>query len=247
VFSPLLETKNVSKTFGGLSALKEVSFDVREDEIVGMIGPNGAGKTTMFDIITGLQRPSGGDVYFEGRSIRRLLPHSICKLGIARTYQNVRPFLNHTVRQNIEVGIYYGRGFPGTEDDGRKTDEILDLIKLKSKQDSLAKNLPIEQRKMIEVGRALATNPKLLMLDEPMAGLNPFEVVSFVELIKILRERKITVLIVEHVMRAISSACTRVIVLHHGEKLVEGTPGEVLSNKTVVDIYLGESYSNPSS
>ncbi len=247
MFSPLLETKNVSKTFGGLSALKEVSFDVREDEIVGMIGPNGAGKTTMFDIITGLQRPSGGDVYFEGRSIRRLLPHSICKLGIARTYQNVRPFLNHTVRQNIEVGIYYGRGFPGTEDDGRKTDEILDLIKLKSKQDSLAKNLPIEQRKMIEVGRALATNPKLLMLDEPMAGLNPFEVVSFVELIKILRERKITVLIVEHVMRAISSACTRVIVLHHGEKLVEGTPGEVLSNKTVVDIYLGESYSNPSS
>ena len=243
----LLETKNVSKTFGGLSALKEVSFDVQEDEIVGMIGPNGAGKTTMFDIITGLQRPSGGDVYFEGRSIRRLLPHSICKLGIARTYQNVRPFLNHTVRQNIEVGIYYGRGFPGTEDDGRKTDEILDLIKLKSKQDSLAKNLPIEQRKMIEVGRALATNPKLLMLDEPMAGLNPFEVVSFVELIKILRERKITVLIVEHVMRAISSACTRVIVLHHGEKLVEGTPGEVLSNKTVVDIYLGESYSNPSS
>ena len=241
----LLETKNVTKDFGGLVAVKDVSFKVELGEVVGLIGPNGAGKTTLFNIITGLMKPDSGDVLFQGKSITELLPHSISKLGISRTFQSVRPFLNHTVRQNIAVGAIYGRQGAGggkKADNQAKIDEVLKTLNLKQKENELAKNLPIEERKMVEVGRALAAEPKLLMLDEPMAGLNPYEVTQFVNLIKSLKERGITVLIVEHVMKAISSACTRVIVLHHGELLAEGAPSAVLSNQQVVDVYLGESY-----
>ncbi|MDG6908093.1 MAG: ABC transporter ATP-binding protein [Nitrososphaerota archaeon] len=241
----LLETLNVTKDFGGLVAVKDVSFKVERGEVVGLIGPNGAGKTTLFNIITGMMKPDFGDVLFEGRSIKRLPPHSISKLGISRTYQSVRPFLNHTVRQNIEVGAIYGRHISGDSKSSTresKIEEVLKLLNLKSKEGVLTKNLPIEERKMVEVGRALAANPKLLMLDEPMAGLNPYEVSQFVNLIKSFKERGLTVLIVEHVMKAISAACTRVVVLHHGELLAEGAPSAVLSNQQVVDVYLGESY-----
>lgn len=242
---PLLETRGLTKEFGGLVAVKNVSFTIERNEILGLIGPNGAGKTTVFNLITGLEKPSSGDVFFEGSSIRKLKPHSICRMGIARTYQNVRPFLNHTIRENIEVGVIYGRGFHENTDQEEKIDEILDLLDLKSKQSLLAKNLPIEKRKMVEVGRALGANPKLLLLDEPMAGLNPTEIAAFVELLKSLLQRGLTILIVEHVMKAISSACSRVVVLHSGEVLAAGSPEEVLSNKKVIDVYLGESYSNP--
>lgn len=214
-------------------------------EILGLIGPNGAGKTTLFNLITGLERPTSGDVFFEGRTIKKLKPHSICRIGIARTYQNVRPFLNHTVRDNIAVGVMYGRGFDESREE--KIDEILDLLDLRSKESTLAKNLPIEKRKMVEVGRALGANPKLLLLDEPMAGLNQTEISGFVKLMKSLLERGLTILIVEHVMKAISSACSRVVVLHSGEVLATGSPEQVLSDKKVIDVYLGESYSKPSS
>ncbi len=243
---PLLETRSLTKEFGGLVAVKNVSFRVESKEILGLIGPNGAGKTTLFNLITGLEKPTSGDVFFEGRNINKLKPHSICRIGIARTYQNVRPFLNHTVRENIAVGVMYGRGFPEGVQQEKKIDEILDLLELKSKQSVLAKNLPIEKRKMVEVGRALGANPKLLLLDEPMAGLNPTEVDEFVALIKSFLERGLTILIVEHVMKAISSACSRVVVLHSGEMLASGTPEQVLSDKKVIDVYLGESYSKPS-
>lgn len=235
----------MTKDFGGLVAIKDVSFKVELGEVVGLIGPNGAGKTTLFNIITGLMKPDSGEVLFQGKSIKELRPHAISKLGIARTFQSVRPFLNHTVRQNIAVGAMYGRQRPSNakaRDDQVKIEEILKTLNLKKKENELAKNLPIEERKMVEVGRALAADPKLLMLDEPMAGLNPYEVSQFVNLIKSFRERGITVLIVEHVMKAISSACTRVIVLHHGELLAEGAPSAVLSNQQVVDVYLGDSY-----
>lgn len=214
-------------------------------EILGLIGPNGAGKTTLFNLITGLEKPTSGDVFFEGRTIKKLKPHSICRIGIARTYQNVRPFLNHTVRDNIAVGVMYGRGFDESREE--KIDEILDLLDLRSKESTLAKNLPIEKRKMVEVGRALGANPKLLLLDEPMAGLNQTEISGFVKLMKSLLERGLTILIVEHVMKAISSACSRVVVLHSGEVLATGSPEQVLSDKKVIDVYLGESYSKPSS
>ena len=196
-------------------------------------------------MITGLEKPTSGDVFFEGRTIKKLKPHSICRIGIARTYQNVRPFLNHTVRDNIAVGVMYGRGFDESREE--KIDQILDLLDLKSKESTLAKNLPIEKRKMVEVGRALGANPKLLLLDEPMAGLNQTEISGFVKLMKSLLERGLTILIVEHVMKAISSACSRVVVLHSGEVLATGSPEQVLSDKKVIDVYLGESYSKPSS
>ncbi|HKW04262.1 MAG TPA: ABC transporter ATP-binding protein [Nitrososphaerales archaeon] len=228
-------------------AVKNVSFRVEPQEILGLIGPNGAGKTTVFNLITGLEKPSSGDVFFEGKSIRRMKPHSICRIGIARTYQNVRPFLNHTVRENIAVGVFYGRGFEQDSDTDKKIDEILTLLNLESQQDLLAKNLTIENRKMVEVGRALGANPKLLLLDEPMAGLNPTEIGNFVELLKSLLQRGLTILIVEHVMKAISSACSRVVVLHSGELLASGTPDEVLSDKKVIDVYLGETYFQSSS
>jgi branched-chain amino acid transport system ATP-binding protein len=237
----LLETRSLTKNFGGLVAVKNLSFNVEPGEILGLIGPNGAGKTTVFNLVTGLEKPTTGEILFAGRNIRHLKPHTICKLGLSRTYQNVRPFLNHTVRENIAVGVEFGRrrGSSGNEKD---IEEILNFLNLKDKENSLAKNLPIEQRKLVEVGRALGANPKLLLLDEPMAGLNPSETAEFVVLMKTLRDKGITILIVEHVMKAISSACSRVIVMHHGEMLASGTPEEVLSDKRVVDVYLGEAY-----
>ncbi len=246
----LLETKELSKQFGGVLAVKNVSMKIESNEIVGLIGPNGAGKTTVFNLITGIEKPTSGEVLFEGKSIRGLRPHSICKLGISRTYQSVRPFLNHTVRENIAVGVSYGRKMEVAED-GKHEDEsvqvekILDFLHLKSKENLLAKDLPIEQRKLVEVGRALGANPKLLLLDEPMAGLNPKEMNEFVELLKHVKETRMaeTILIVEHVMKAISSACSRLIVLNLGEVLTTGTPQEVLSDQKVIDAYLGESYS----
>jgi branched-chain amino acid transport system ATP-binding protein len=209
----------------------------------------------LFNLITGLQKPDSGEVLFQSRRITRLKPHSICKLGISRTHQNVRPFLNHTVRENIAIGAIYGRSapakLPGEEKDGPKLridpnariEQVLSLLKLKEKENTLAKNLTIEERKIVEVGRALASDPKLLMLDEPMAGLNPLEVLSFVDLIKRLNSYGTTILIVEHVMKAIRAACNRVIVLDHGEKIAEGSPSEVLSDQKVIDIYLGENFS----
>ncbi len=244
----LLETRELTKQFGGVLAVKNVSMKVEPDEILGLIGPNGAGKTTLFNLITGIEKPTSGEIFFEGRSILGKKPHTICKLGISRTYQSVRPFLNHTVRENIGVGVSYGRNSSEINEESR-VDEILDFLNLRSKESLLAKNLPIEQRKMVEVGRALGANPKLLLLDEPMAGLNPKEMSEFVRLMKSLKERQkdLAILIVEHVMKAISSACSRVIVLHSGEVLSSGTPEEVLSDKKVIDVYLGESYSKASS
>jgi branched-chain amino acid transport system ATP-binding protein len=238
-----LETKALTKKFGGLTAVKNVTFQIEPNEIVGLIGPNGAGKTTVFNLITGLEKPTSGEIYVGGKNTRKMKPHTICKLGISRTYQNVRPFLNHTVRENIAVGVSFGRRFDGENAGEKKIDEIVEFLDLSKRQSVLAKNLPIEQRKLVEVGRALGSNPKLLLLDEPMAGLNPSEISHFVELMKSLQQKQITILIVEHVMKAISSACSRVIVMHLGEILATGSPDQVLTDKKVVDVYLGEAYS----
>ncbi|HZW57745.1 MAG TPA: ABC transporter ATP-binding protein [Nitrososphaerales archaeon] len=243
----LLETRNLTKDFGGLVAIKDVTFRMHSGEVLGLIGPNGAGKTTLFNLVTGIERPDSGEVFFEGKSISKLLPHAICKLGISRTYQSVRPFLNHTVRDNILVGAIYGRPHSEKTNLKERVEEILDLLGLRERAEIYAKHLPIEERKIVEVGRALAANPKLLMLDEPMAGLNLSEVTRFVKLIrKLNEERGLSVLIVEHVMKAIQSACSRVVVLHHGEMLAEGTPDQVLTDERVIQVYLGESYSKQS-
>jgi branched-chain amino acid transport system ATP-binding protein len=224
--------------FGGLVALREVSFGIQQGELVGLIGANGAGKSTMFNIITGMQKPTSGTVLFDGREIIGLRPHDIAKLGVSRTFQSVRPFLNYTVEENVRVGALFGHG----GNDSERIDNLLRMTNLYAKRNLFVKTLPIEQRKMVEVARALASSPKLLLLDEPMAGLNSVEIQKFIELVTNVNKEGVTVLVVEHVMKAIMNLSRRVIVLHAGLKLAEGMPEEILANKDVVGVYLGEEY-----
>jgi branched-chain amino acid transport system ATP-binding protein len=238
----LLEVRNVEKDFGGLVALKDVSFKIDEGEIVGLIGANGAGKSTIFNIVTGLLQPTAGSVMFEEEDITGLKPHDIVKLGIARTFQSVRPFLNYTVEQNIRVGAMFGRT-EGADLDSR-VEKVIKATGLDSKRDTLVRSIPIEQRKLVEVARALASTPKLLMLDEPMAGLNPTETKSFIELVRRVNEDAVTVLVVEHVMKAVMTLSRRIIVLHAGQKLAEGTPESILADREVIRVYLGSEYAS---
>ena len=223
-------------------ALKDVSFDVEQGEIVGMIGANGAGKSTMFNIITGMMKPTSGSVGFEGKDITGLKPHDVVKLGISRTFQSVRPFPNFTVEQNVRVGALFGRT-RGSDVENR-VEEVLRTTGLNSKKDVPVKSIPIEQRKLVEVARSLASSPKLLMMDEPMAGLNSVETEVFIDLVKKVNEGGVTVLVVEHVMKAIMKLSRRIIVLHAGQKLAEGTPESILTDSDVVRVYLGSAYAN---
>jgi branched-chain amino acid transport system ATP-binding protein len=239
---PLLEVRNLKKEFGGVVALKDVSFTIDHGGVVGLIGANGAGKSTIFNIVSGTLSPTSGIALFEGKSIIGLKPHEVVKLGIARTYQSVRPFLNFTVEENIRVGALYGRTSPAEA--GHKVEEVIALAGLDSKKDVLVGSLPIEQRKLVEVSRALASSPKLLMMDEPMSGLNSVEAKAFIELVGKINDSGVTVLVVEHVMKAITTLCNRIIVLHLGKKLDEGSPDTILADKEVIRVYLGSEYAN---
>jgi branched-chain amino acid transport system ATP-binding protein len=239
---PLLEVKNLKKEFGGVVALKDVSFTIDQGEVVGLIGANGAGKSTIFNIVSGTLSPTSGTAIFEGNNTIGLKPHQVVKLGIARTYQSVRPFLDFTVEENVRVGALYGRTDPAKADD--KVEEVLALAGLGSKRGMLVASLPIEQRKLVEVARALASSPKLLMMDEPMSGLNSVESKVFIDLVGKINDSGVTVLVVEHVMKAIMSLCSRIIVLHLGLKLAEGRPETILADKEVIRVYLGSEYAN---
>jgi branched-chain amino acid transport system ATP-binding protein len=239
----LLEVRNLRREFGGLVALKDLSLAVDDGEIVGLIGANGAGKSTMFNIVTGILRPTSGSVIFAGNEITGLKPHDIVKLGISWTFQSVRPFLSYTVEENVRVGAVFGK--TGSVDAEGKVEEVLRMTGLESKRGSIVDSLPIEQRKLVEVARALASSPRLLMLDEPMAGLNAVETESFIGLIRKVNENGVTVLVVEHVMKAIMSLAKRIVVLQAGQLLAEGTPEEVLANKEVIEVYLGTAYVKP--
>ncbi len=236
----LLEVRNLRKEFGGLVALKDLSLAIDEGEIVGLIGANGAGKSTMFHIVTGILKPTSGSVAFAGKEITGLKPHDIVRLGISWTFQSVRPFLTYTVEENVRVGAVFGR--TGSSDAEGKVEEVLRMTGLDSKKGSIVGSLPIEQRKLVEVARALASSPRLLMLDEPMAGLNAVETENFIGLIRRVNASGVTVLVVEHVMKAIMSLSRRIVVLHAGQMLAEGTPEEVLANGEVIGVYLGASY-----
>jgi len=236
----LLEVKGVTKDFGGLVALKGVSLEMQQGEIVGLIGPNGAGKSTLFDIITGIERPTAGNVVFDGTDITGFKPYDVTRLGISRTFQSVRPFLNYTVEENIRVGALFGKENGKSVED--KVSQVLKATDLESKKDSLVLSLPTEQRKLVEVARALAGSPRLLLLDEPMAGLNPSEVGDFTQLIHQVNDGGISVLIVEHVMKAIMGICKRIVVLNAGSKLAEGSPDEIQKDSEVIKVYLGEEY-----
>lgn len=236
----LLEVKGVTKDFGGLVALKGVSLEMNQGEIVGLIGPNGAGKSTLFDIITGIERPTAGSIVFNGTDITGFKPYDVTRMGISRTFQSVRPFLNYTVEENIRVGALFGKEDGKTVEE--KVSQVLKVTDLESKKDSQVVSLPTEKRKLVEVARALAGSPRLLLLDEPMAGLNPSEVGDFTQLIHQVNDGGISVLIVEHVMKAIMGICKRIVVLNAGLKLAEGSPDEIQKDSEVIKVYLGEEY-----
>jgi branched-chain amino acid transport system permease protein len=237
----ILEVKGLCKHFKGLVAIDSLDFCVKKGEIVGLIGPNGAGKTTCFNLITGFLRPDSGTIRFLEEYITALKPHQVCSKAIVRTFQIVKPFGKMTVLENVMVG-----GFSRTNDRKVVEDEakkIINFIGLEKYLNSLASNLTIADRKRLELGRTLATKPELLLLDECMAGLNPTETEEMIRLVKKIRDRGITLVIIEHVMKAIMHLSDRIIVLHHGEKIAEGPPEQVAKDEKVIEAYLGEEFS----
>jgi branched-chain amino acid transport system ATP-binding protein len=238
---PILEGEGVTKYFGGLAAVSHVDFDVEEGEIVGLIGPNGAGKTTLFNLISGALVPKEGAISFKGRKIDGLKPHRICRMGLARTFQSVKVFPNIPVFDNVVLSATFGTSTPTSSADAvKEATEQLEFVGLSDFRASPAKDLTLARQKRLEVATALATQPELLLLDELMAGLNAAEVAEAMELVAKIHDRGITVFMIEHVMKAIMNACDRIMVLHHGEKIAEGTPQEITSSKTVIEVYLGE-------
>jgi len=238
----ILEIEGLCKYFGGLSAAAGVDLHVAEGEIVGLIGPNGAGKTTVFNLVSGALVPDSGSIRFKGIAIEGRKPHEIRRRGIARTFQAVKVFSNMSTLDNVLLGHLFGGAEQQAMTDSarRETEEILEFVGLKGMKETRARDLILANQKRLEVARALAARPHLLLLDEVMAGLTPTEVASSMDLVKKIRETGVTVFMIEHVMKAIMSICDRIVVLHHGEKIAEGTAQEIVQNRTVIEVYLGE-------
>ena len=238
---PILEVRELGKNFGGLAAIRQVSFEVRTGDIVGLIGPNGAGKTTLFNVISGFYRPDGGAVHYHGEEISSLpSAYQICRRGMGRTFQLVKPFQNISVLENVMTGAFLQSKTHGAAREDAL--EILELVGLYGVKSSLGKSLTIADRKRLELARALATRPDLLLLDEIMAGLNPKETDEAIQLIRKVRDHGITILMIEHVMQAVMQLSDRIVILHHGEKIGEGAPREVAADEKVIKAYLGEEY-----
>lgn len=241
----ILQIRGATRYFGGLAAVKDVTVDVEEGEIFGIIGPNGAGKTTLLNLISGLLSLSSGDIFFRGQSLKGKRPHQICRLGIARTFQVVKPFQGMTVRENVAIGALFGAGqgsAKGIRGALRDADEILEFVGLDGKADLAVSDITLADRKRVELARALAMRPTLLLLDEVMAGLNPKEVGDMMDLVREVNRRGVTILVIEHVMRAIMGISHRILVLHHGQPICLGTPQQVCTDERVIAAYLGERY-----
>jgi branched-chain amino acid transport system ATP-binding protein len=237
---PVLEIKNLVKDFGGLRAVNDVSFHIDEGEILGLIGPNGSGKTTIFNCINNYFPISSGNIFFRGVNITGMKTHKICRLGIGRTFQVVKPLARLTVLDNVTASAFSRAN--SIKEAKKEAEEIVAFCSLTRERDKLAKSLPIGGRKRLEIARALATRPKLLLLDETAAGLNPSEVDQAIALIEKIRENGISILIVEHIMKVIMSISDRIHAINFGQTIAEGTPEKVANNPAVIEAYLGEEY-----
>jgi branched-chain amino acid transport system ATP-binding protein len=236
----LLEVAGLRKRFGGLQAVSGVSFEVGAGEIVGLIGPNGAGKTTLFHLVSGFVVPDEGEVRLEGASTRGLKPHEVCRRGLARTFQIVKPFQGLTVLENVRVGALARTPTFGAAT--RKAREVLALVGLEDRADQAARGLTLADRKRLELARALATEPRLLLLDEVMAGLTPLETERIIEICRVINSRGVAILLIEHVMRAVMALSRRIVVLSQGHVLATGSPEAIARDPQVVEAYLGEAY-----
>lgn len=239
---PLLELKGVNKSFGGLKAVSQVSFELNGGEILGIIGPNGAGKTTLFNVITGFLKPDSGGVWFNGENIVGLKPHQVCQKGMVRTFQLVKPFVELTVLENVVVAAL--NRAKTIKEAREKAIRTIDLVGLKEKTNTLSSGLTLGHRKRLELARTLATEPKLLLLDEVMAGLTPTEVDELIRLLREINHRGVTILLIEHVMRGLMALSKRVVVLNYGQKISEGVPGEIVKDRQVIEAYLGEEFAS---
>lgn len=235
----MLSVEKVTKKFGGLTAVNQVSMQVREGEIVGLIGANGAGKTTLFNMIAGAYPVTEGKILFDGREVQNVPSHKLAKIGVGRTYQIVKPFGNLTMLENTMVGAL--QKYPKVEDARKKAEEVLELVEMSDRRDVRGENLNLPELKRMEVARALATEPKILLLDEVMAGLNPADSERVIELVrKINKETGLTIVIIEHIMKAVMTLSNRIYVLNQGVLIAQGTPEEVSRNPEVIKSYLGE-------
>jgi branched-chain amino acid transport system ATP-binding protein len=242
--TPFLRIESVGMRFGGLHALSDVTFDVMKGSVVGLIGPNGSGKTTLMNVVSGVYKPSSGSVHFAGRTIADVPTYDVCKLGIARTFQIVKPFANLSVRENVAVGAMYGRqgGHRTSLASFEHAQELLEVVGLARVADRQAADLTIPDRKRLEVAKALALDPEVLLLDEVMAGLNATEVDEALQLLRDVNARGVTLIVVEHLMKAIMSISTTVVVLAEGKKIAEGAPRDVVASPAVIEAYLGSRF-----
>ena len=236
----MLTLESVTKRFGGLTAVRAVSLEVRRGDLLGIIGPNGAGKTTLFNVIAGYYRPEEGRVVFEGRDVTGLPAHAISRLGLTRTFQIVKPFGNLSVADNVMIGAL--TRLPRVRDARVEAERVIALCGLGPHAPARARALPVGLRKRLEVARALATRPLLLLLDEVMAGLNPSELTGIIDLVRRVHAEGVTLIVIEHVMAAMMRLAQRIVMLHHGEKIAEGTPAEIAHDRRVIDAYLGDEF-----